>query len=197
MCCNEYKYYFLSKEYKNKQMLSDDSISDDEHMIEQTNKIYSGLRHDLIIDSDDERNQYKDIIVNLYGSVPQLLYFKNVFSSRNYYALTITMNIKHPDYKVVNDPLEFKQMLDHFISDKYKSRLDGILEYHKPEGALRHGGLHFHGTCGNKNPPKNNKDNLFYFHTKKLETPNDLKNWINYCKKNISKTLKIYESFNL
>lgn len=184
MCCNIKKYYLINKYIEN---MSDYWESD--------NEIY---KHKMITDSSDEEMPdvplHETVLTTHYGSLPDILYFNYVGRDNRgkLFPVTVTMNVKHELYEVINDPYEFKEKLQDFCKENYIYNLNGILEFHKPKGTFREGGLHLHGLCAGRQPPKGNTSNLFHFYIVNPHKDEDggIVNYIKYCKKNIKDTLK-------
>lgn len=130
-----------------------------------------------------------------FKKVPELFaYYRNGKVGKKVYPVTITMNVKNPQYRAINCPNEFKSLLNSFLElKKYRYLLNGVLEYHKPDGKFRKGGLHLHGFVYNRNPPRDNIDNLFHFY---IQQPDELKGvtgYVKYCKKAIDDTEKEFK----
>lgn len=166
----------------------------DEYDYNSDNEIYKNkflFDSDSDVDMPDMPDIHNNVIVNHYGSVPDILHFEyNALNNRGkLFPVTVTMNVKHPDYQAINNPNQFKDLLMSFCRDNYKYNLNGILEFHKSEGSFRQGGLHLHGLVAGRNPPKNNRTNLFNFY---ITNPheNGIGGYITYCKKNIPQTIK-------
>lgn len=130
-----------------------------------------------------------------FVKVPKLWkYERHGKSGAKIYPLTITLNVKNPQYRAINCPNEFKRLLNDFLNYKqYKYHLNGVLEYHKPTGALRNGGLHLHGFAYCRNPPRDNKNNLFHFHLSQPDEIKGIKGYILYSQKAISETEKRFK----
>lgn len=96
------------------------------------------------------------------------------------YALTVTSR------KSYTTPEEFEKAFKKFLlSIKYSYKISLILEQHEASG--NESKMHGHGILYCGVPPKNNKKNSFYFNIIKLQ---NLAGWMNYCNKNVPKTLK-------
>lgn len=126
-------------------------------------------------------------IQNCFVKVPDFWrYDRPGKQGKKHYPVTITLNVKNPQYRALNCPSEFKSMLNSFLDlKKYKHLINGVLEYHKKNGALRDGGLHMHGFVYNRNPPRDNYSNLFHFHMSEPDEIKGVKGYIKYSKKDL------------
>lgn len=125
-----------------------------------------------------------------FSDVPALWRFNRLGKTgKTAYPVTVTMNVKHPQYKAINCPDEWKYHFNNFLDiSGYKHTIDGVLEYHKNDGALRKGGLHMHGLAYYNNPPKDNKNNLFHFHLCKPDSVKGIIGYIKYSRKDLQAT---------
>lgn len=133
--------------------------------------------------------------MEIFDDIPQLFsYYYEGKNDTKQQCVTVTLNVKNPQYRALNCPNEFKRLLTSFLTLKgYKGMVNGVLEYHKPEGTFRQGGLHMHGFVYSRNPPKENKDNLFHFHIAPVDEVRGVRGYIKYSRKALQATQKEFK----
>lgn len=127
-------------------------------------------------------------------TVPELwqVYIPGKQGSKQY-PVTITLNLKNPQYRAINCPNEFKRLLNSFLElKKYKHCINGVLEYHSFSNEKRVGGLHMHGFVYNRNPPKDNINNLFHFHRQEPDPEKGVKGYIKYSMKDLKNNEDVF-----